>query len=115
MHLVASTRTEFQTMAMNPPIAVQPAYGGILRKVVNVIVKLAGGEWVGSRRADKRRMRVVETLAIGAKKQLALVCCDNELFLIGMGTDSVQTIVRVGPETAKNQASTVAAGAGERL
>ena len=44
-------------------------------------------------------MRVVETLAIGAKKQLVLVSVGGERFLVGTGPESVQTIVRVRPET----------------
>jgi flagellar biogenesis protein FliO len=45
-------------------------------------------------------MEVVETLALGAKKQLILVSCDGERFLVGTGPESVQTIVRVRSEAA---------------
>jgi hypothetical protein len=40
-------------------------------------------------------MRVVETLALGGRKQLMLVSCGEEHFLVGGGIDSVETIVPV--------------------
>ena len=43
-------------------------------------------------------MRVVETLALGAKQKLLLVTCGGERFLVGTGPDSVSTIVRVRRE-----------------
>ena len=48
--------------------------------------------------ARSKEMRVVETLTIGPKKQLVLVTCGGERFLVGTGADSVGTIVRVGAE-----------------
>ena len=48
--------------------------------------------------ARQKEMRVVETLTIGAKKQLVLVSCGGERFLVGTGADNVGTIVRVGAE-----------------
>jgi hypothetical protein len=38
---------------------------------------------------------VLETLAVGPKKQLLLVCCDGERYLVGTGPDTVQTIIRM--------------------
>ncbi len=52
------------------------------------------------RRAARKHMRVVETLPMGPKRHLYLVSCDGERFLVGGGTDSVQTIVRVRPDSA---------------
>jgi hypothetical protein len=40
-------------------------------------------------------MRVVETLALGGRRQLMLVSCWDEHFLVGGGIDSIETIVRV--------------------
>jgi flagellar biogenesis protein FliO len=40
-------------------------------------------------------MRVVETLPMGGKRQLMLVRCGDEHFLVGGGLESVETIVRV--------------------
>ena len=52
----------------------------------------------GSRNARRKHMRVVETLALGAKQKLVLVTCGGERFLVGTGPDAVSTIVRVRRE-----------------
>jgi flagellar biogenesis protein FliO len=44
------------------------------------------------------QLRLVETLPLGGKRQLMLVSCGGESFLVGGGADSVETIVRVKPE-----------------
>jgi flagellar biogenesis protein FliO len=51
--------------------------------------------WRGERTAQRRQMRVVETLPLGGRRQLVLVSCGGEHFLVGGGIDSVETIVRV--------------------
>jgi len=85
MHLVES---------MEPKVEAR-AERGILRRLMEGIVNLCGGAWAGGSGAAVRHMRVLETLAIGPKKQLLLVSCDGEKFLVGTGPDSVQTIMRV--------------------
>jgi hypothetical protein len=40
-------------------------------------------------------MCLVETLVLGGRRQLMLVSCGREHFLVGGGVDSVETIVRV--------------------
>jgi flagellar biogenesis protein FliO len=54
--------------------------------------------WRGERTAQRKQMRVVETLALGGRRQLMLVSCGAEHFLVGGGIDSVETIVRVKAE-----------------
>lgn len=53
-----------------------------------------------ARRPLRKHMRVVETLPMGPRRNLYLVSCDGERFLVGTGTDSIQTITRVRPESA---------------
>ena len=56
--------------------------------------------WRGSAaRPAARKLKVVETLPLGAKRQLLLVSCGGERFLVGTGPECVQTIVRVRPES----------------
>ncbi len=43
----------------------------------------------------RKQMRVVETLALGGRRQLILVACGSERFLVGSGADRVDSIVRV--------------------
>jgi hypothetical protein len=49
----------------------------------------------GDARGCHRQMRLIETLALGGKRQLMLVSCAGEHFLVGGGLDSVETIVRL--------------------
>jgi flagellar biogenesis protein FliO len=80
--------------------------------VVGELIRFVGGGWSQSRRPAKKRMCVIETLMLGAKKQLLLVSCDGERFLVGTGPDQVQTIVRLGSELETQEAA-VPAVAGE--
>ena len=48
-----------------------------------------------ARQGQQKLMRVVETLPLGGKRQLMLVRCGEEHFLLGGGLESVETIVRV--------------------
>jgi flagellar biogenesis protein FliO len=49
----------------------------------------------GMRHGQQRLMKVIETLPVGGKRQLMLVRCGDEHFLVGGGFESVETIVRV--------------------
>jgi flagellar biogenesis protein FliO len=54
--------------------------------------------WPGRREAQVKQMQLIETLALGGKRQLMLVSCGGERFLVGGGLESVETIVRVNAE-----------------
>jgi|SRR5271155_4415724 len=41
------------------------------------------------------QLEVVETLALGARRQLFLIVCGGERYLVGAGTDTVGSIVRL--------------------
>jgi flagellar biogenesis protein FliO len=45
-----------------------------------------------------RQMHLLETLSLGGKRQLMLVTCGGEYFLVGGGAESLETIVRVRGE-----------------
>jgi flagellar biogenesis protein FliO len=53
---------------------------------------------LGRREAQVKQMELIETLALGGKRQLMLVSCGGERFLVGGGVESVETIVRVNAE-----------------
>jgi flagellar biogenesis protein FliO len=63
-----------------------------------VIALLRG--WRGQCEMQRKQLRVVETLQLGGKKQLMLVTCGGESFLVGSGSDSVQTLVRLNAESS---------------
>ncbi|RXH56609.1 hypothetical protein GRAN_3466 [Granulicella sibirica] len=46
--------------------------------------------------SERRSLKVLETLNLGGGRQVALISCAGERYLVGMGSDSVETIVCVG-------------------
>lgn len=69
-------------------------------------------EWVAAAwrrtrvKAAGRELELVETLALGGRRQLSLVVCGGERFLVGCGADSVTSIVAVkGTETFSSSAA----------
>ena len=83
--------------------ALQGSDGTMASKAAPDMRGLAG--WVfdllrglGKRDAHVKQMELVETLALGGKRQLMLVSCGGERFLVGGGPESVETIVRVSAD-----------------
>ncbi len=64
-------------------------------RAAHALAGAVAGGWAGTQ-ARRRHMQILETLPLGAKKQLLLVGCDGERFLVGTGAEGVQTIVRLG-------------------
>lgn len=67
--------------------------GGLVSWVLGLL-----SEWRGQRMAQRRQLKLVETLALGGKRQLMLVTCGGQSFLVGCGPESVATIVRLNGE-----------------
>jgi hypothetical protein len=61
--------------------------------------------WRSEREMQRRQLRLVETLPLGGKRQLMLVTCAGESFLVGGGLESVETIVRVKGEVSLDVAA----------
>jgi flagellar biogenesis protein FliO len=59
--------------------------------------------WRGQRDVQRKQMRLVETLALGGKRQLMLVTCGGESFLVGGGMESVETIVRLNTNVSGDE------------
>ena len=68
--------------------------GGLVSWVLGLL-----SEWRGKQVAQRKQLKLVETLALGGKRQLMLVMCGGESFLVGGGPESVETIVRLNGET----------------
>ena len=60
-----------------------------------VLQRLRGGF---SQARVERRMQVAETLSLGGKRQLLLVVCDGQRFLVGASGESVGSIIALGNE-----------------
>jgi flagellar biogenesis protein FliO len=52
----------------------------------------------GQRVSQRRQLQLVETLSLGGRRQLMLVTCAGESFLVGGSFESVDTIVRLKAE-----------------
>ena len=61
--------------------------------------------WRGQREMQRKQLRLVETLSLGGKRQLMLVTCAGESFLVGGGMESVETIVRLKGEVSLDVAA----------
>jgi flagellar biogenesis protein FliO len=48
-----------------------------------------------ARFGGERRMELLETLSLGGKRQVQLVRCGDEQFLMGGSLESVETIVKI--------------------
>lgn len=57
----------------------------------------------GERESGAKQLHLLEALSLGGKRQLLLVSCAGERFLVGGGLDSVQTIVRVRADPSQNE------------
>jgi flagellar biogenesis protein FliO len=62
--------------------------------------------WRGQRETTQRQLRLVELLPLGGKRQLMLVTCAGESFLVGGGVDSIETIVRLTTEMSLDTRAT---------
>lgn len=56
------------------------------------------------RQAAEKQMHLLETLPLGGKRNLMLVSCAGELFLVGGSFEGVESIVRVQREHSRNAA-----------
>ena len=71
-----------------------PVVGGLVGFLAGMARR--GRFGLGAMRAE-RSLKLVETLSLGGRRQLMLVSCGEQRFLVGGGADGVQTIVAVGP------------------
>jgi flagellar biogenesis protein FliO len=58
--------------------------------------------WRGLCEVQGKQMRLVETLSLGGKRELMLVSCAGERFLVGVGPEGVETMVRLKAEAASD-------------
>lgn len=76
----------------------RPQVGGVVGFVMGLLQRGRTGLRAG--RVEKR-MKLVETLSLGGKRQLMLVECDGQKYLVGAGVDGAQTIVAVGVDEVR--------------
>lgn len=55
-------------------------------------------------RSRVRRLQIIESLELGNRRQLFLVACDDQPFLVGAGADRLGTLIAVPLQTAAQDA-----------
>ena len=60
--------------------------------------RVKGMIFAGLSRTCVRRMELIEKLELGGKRQLMLVVCDGQRYLVGAGSDGIHAITGVGTE-----------------
>jgi flagellar biogenesis protein FliO len=91
--------------------AEQREMGNVAATAAHEVQGLAGSVlgllrgWRSRSEMQRKQLRLVETLQLGGKRQLMLVTCAGESFLVGGGVESVETIVRLKAEVSLDLAA----------
>jgi len=96
-----------ESIAQSRPAKASPKTHGL----AGHLLELIRGFGERRRAAGVRQMHLVETLPLGGKRQLMLVECAGERFLIGGGPESVETIVQIAPAVAQQASAKRLGGA----
>lgn len=86
-----------ESIAQSRPAKASPNAHGLAGYLLELVRGFRGRR----RAAAARQMHLVETLPLGGKRQLMLVECAGERFLIGGGLESIETIVQIAPAAAQ--------------
>ena len=88
-----SEDTEFRTFATLVIVRSIAAIERLGCIGAQAFAKIRAAQTRGSKR---KQMKLVESLALGNRRQLLLVVCDNRRYLVGAGAESVGSIHAVG-------------------
>ena len=111
MHLVTGINSK--SKALHVASAGNTLLGrGVWDWLIGWLVQQFGGFRTGGSSVGGPQMQVLETLSVGPKKQLILLRCASETYLIGTGPESVQSILRI--ESRASDRSVVVPELGER-
>jgi hypothetical protein len=95
-----SSRMTFDTQtSMNSTDKISPSNLRIESPLLARVRALAtrGYDRLRGRSRSERRLQLVETLPLGGKRQLMLIVCDGQHFLVGGGSDTVSSITPISP------------------
>jgi hypothetical protein len=82
--------------------SVPPANQGLAGWVAGALQGRIKIKWRGSAAARvEQHMELLETLSLGGKRQVMLIECEGERYLVGCGQDTVATIEKVSPESRR--------------
>jgi flagellar biogenesis protein FliO len=77
--------------------------GGLAGWMVGALQGRVRIKWRAGARRRMQQMQLLETLPLGGKRQVMLIDCDGERYLVGCGPDTVATIVKVVPALIENR------------
>lgn len=77
--------------------------GGLAGWVVGALQGRVRIKWRTAAAQRMRQMQLLETLPLGGKRQVMLIACDGEHYLVGCGPDTVTALVKVVPSFAENR------------
>ena len=89
---IENARSEQRGIARAAASQATAAIGGVSRLMAWLLATLRRPQALAGRRRD---MQLVETLALGNRRQLMLVVCDGRRYLLGVGADSVGSILAI--------------------
>ena len=98
--MLKSTSTETEIKRASN---IQPGFASSLLVWIQQVLTSGFGN-LGRARTDKR-MHLIEILQLGGKRQLMLVKCDGMEYLVGVGGDSVHSIVEMSTRQMKSTES----------
>jgi flagellar biogenesis protein FliO len=84
------------------PIQAEPQTGLAAWILTHMRKPLGAGFLKFGKARTERRMELVEVLPLGGKRQLMMVVCDGHRYLVGAGSDSVQSIAEIGAPLPSN-------------
>lgn len=102
MHMVAGTNNKSKVLH-NTSAGDTQRGSGVWGWLTGWLAQQCGGFGLGGAHVGGPQMEVLETLSVGPKKQLILLRCAGETYLIGTGAESVQAIQRIeSPASDRN-------------
>jgi flagellar biogenesis protein FliO len=78
-----------------------PQVGGLAGWIVGAMQGRVRVKWRGEAGGRAQQMQLLETLPLGGKRQVMLIACEGERYLVGCGPDAVATIVKVSSQAVE--------------
>ncbi len=74
-----------------------PQVGGLAAWMVGALQGRVRIKWRSGASHRMQQMQLLETLPLGGKRQVMLIACEGERYLVGCGPETVTSIVKLTP------------------
>ncbi|WP_263385392.1 flagellar biosynthetic protein FliO [Granulicella arctica] len=78
-----------------------PSAGGLGAWMVGALQGRVRIKWRGGVPDRMQQMQLLETLPLGGKRQMMLIACEGERYLVGCGPEAVTSIVKLMPTVSE--------------